>query len=63
MVSNNSEPHEKKNYVMGVHCDVNNCEYNDKHCNCYADKIIVGPVYAANTSDTVCSTFKADNNI
>jgi hypothetical protein len=48
----------KKDCLPGVHCDVSNCTYNDEQCNCYADKINVGPTHAENTSDTICATFK-----
>lgn len=41
-----------------VKCDVNNCIYNEKSCICTAEKIEVGPHYAASSKDTVCSTFK-----
>jgi hypothetical protein len=44
--------------LSGVHCDVSNCTYNDKKCNCYADKINVGPTFANKTDDTICATFK-----
>ena len=46
----------------GIRCDVSNCIYNDKHKNCYADKITVGPTHANNEKDTLCSTFKQENS-
>ena len=48
----------KKDHIDGIHCDVTNCSYNDAKCKCSANQIKVGPTYAANSSDTVCSTFK-----
>ena len=54
-ITNNSSTSDVNN---GIHCDVTNCQYHVKDCHCTADKINVGPTYAANTTDTVCSTFK-----
>jgi len=42
----------------GIKCDVKNCYYHAGECNCTADKISVGPSFAATSNDTVCSTFK-----
>lgn len=46
------------NSLPGIHCDVNNCVYNDKRSKCTAKEIKVGPTYAVSSSDTVCNTFK-----
>lgn len=50
-----------KDQIRGVHCDVANCEYNDKNCNCFADNIVVGPTHASKREDTICATFKDEH--
>lgn len=53
-----SEKLGKKDHISGIHCDVTNCVYHDPKCKCSANQIKVGPTYAANSTDTVCSTFR-----
>ena len=45
-------------HIRGITCDVKNCCYHDGECYCTANKIAVGPSYATNSTDTICSTFK-----
>ena len=52
---NNSVKHDQ---VLGVHCDVANCTYNDSNCKCFADNIVVGPTSAKQREETICATFK-----
>lgn len=47
-----------RDHNEGVRCDVTNCFYHDQHGKCSADKIKVGPTYAASSADTACATFK-----
>ena len=49
---------EGKKKLKGVSCDVRNCIYNDLHSHCTAEKIAVGPTYAASCTDTVCASFR-----
>ena len=44
--------------LTGIHCNVHNCVYNDKGCDCHAPEIKVGPSEAKNSAETVCATFK-----
>ena len=46
----------------GIKCDVKNCQYHEGDCHCTAEKIAVGPSFAADSTDTVCATFKAKKN-
>ena len=60
---NNGEKHndgivcEVKN-CMYHDCETKNCMYHDCETYCTAEKIAVGPSYAATGSDTICATFK-----
>lgn len=47
-----------ENYLHGVSCDVKTCMYHDCGEHCTASKIVIGPAFATNSADTVCSTFK-----
>lgn len=47
-----------KEHIWGIHCDVANCTFHDPNGKCSANQIRVGPAYADNSTDTVCSTFK-----
>lgn len=49
---------EQRKIIPGIHCEVNNCVYNDKRSNCYANEIEVGPYQAQKKDDTVCATFQ-----
>ena len=42
----------------GISCDVKNCQFHHGDCFCAADKIAVGPGFAASCTDTICATFK-----
>lgn len=55
---------EKKccDHIKGVCCDVKNCVHHDGECSCTAKEITVGPSYASSSSDTVCATFKPNEN-
>ncbi|HEX3026715.1 MAG TPA: DUF1540 domain-containing protein [Clostridia bacterium] len=48
----------KNEHVRGIHCEVTNCVYHDRKGKCAADEIKVGPTYASNSTETVCSTFE-----
>ena len=45
-----------------VKCNVSNCEFHDKTGICRAHEIEVGPHYANSSNDTICSTFKAEQD-
>ena len=45
-------------YILGINCDVKTCYFNDSCEHCTAEKIDVGPTYAATSNDTICATFK-----
>lgn len=47
--------------INGVVCDVKNCMYNDGESRCTAKQISVGPSFASSTADTLCATFKQNN--
>lgn len=44
-------------HIKSVYCNVKNCVHHDGDRYCTATKINVGPSYAVNCTDTVCSTF------
>ncbi len=44
--------------IAGITCDVTNCHYHHSGGTCSAEKIKVGPQYAASSADTICATFK-----
>lgn len=46
--------------IYGVICCVVSCCYNDKHGQCLAKQIEIGPMRAANCTETVCATYKPD---
>lgn len=50
------------NHIKGINCDVKNCAYHDGESYCTAGEITVGPTYAATGHDTVCATFKPNEN-
>ena len=61
---NNAYDYEKKDvpsHIRGIYCNVKNCSYHDGENYCTANKINVGPSFATNCTDTVCSTFKQKN--
>ena len=45
-------------HIVGILCDVKNCQYHDCETHCTAKQIIVGPSKAENSGDTACTTFK-----
>ncbi len=55
--SKNDEPE----HIKGIYCNVKNCVHHDGDGYCTANKINIGPAYATNCTDTVCSTFKQKN--
>lgn len=54
----NAENKNCKDYIHGINCDVKSCYFNDNCDHCTAEKIEVGPSYAATSNDTICATFK-----
>lgn len=57
----NNENQNTPQHIKGICCNVKNCVHHDGESYCTADKINVGPAYATNCTDTVCSTFKQKN--
>ena len=53
----------KCDHIKGVCCDVKNCTYHDGETHCTAKEITVGPTYASTSHDTVCATFKPNENM
>ena len=49
-------------HIKDVKCDVKNCVYHDGECYCTACEIAIGPSFATSSTDTICSTFKQDQN-
>ena len=49
-------------HIKNVKCDVKNCAYHDGECYCTAGEIAIGPSFATSSTDTICSTFKHDQN-
>lgn len=47
--------------VEGVDCEVTNCVYHHPGLKCKAGKIKVGPTFASECSETICSTFKPNS--
>ena len=47
-------------HIKDVKCDVKNCVYHDGDCYCTAGEIAIGPSFATTSTDTICSTFKQD---
>lgn len=50
-------------HIKGVCCDVKNCTYHDGETHCTAKEITVGPTYASSSNDTVCATFKPNEDM
>lgn len=50
-----------KTPISGIKCDVNNCHYHRNGGKCVAGEIKVGPQFANNSSDTICDTFKPED--
>ena len=49
-------------HIEGIKCDVKNCVYHDGETYCMAGTIAVGPSFATSSLDTVCATFKPQND-
>ena len=49
-------------HIKDVKCDVMNCVYHDGDCYCTANQIAIGPSHATSSTDTICSTFKQNQN-
>jgi hypothetical protein len=48
-------------HIHGISCSVVKCAYHDGVHFCTANHVTVGPSTAANSTQTVCATFKPKN--
>lgn len=49
-------------HIRCVTCGVKNCTYNRGDGYCTAGEISIGPSFAKDCTDTVCATFKREND-
>ena len=55
---NNNHCTTSSKHIVGIKCNVKNCEYHDCETHCTAKQILVGPSNAESSTQTECATFK-----